>query len=105
VYDRVFVLASSTAPPEPPPGAIRRAPVVLYPQAPNQNPRQIPVFRPRFPVRPAARGEQDNGSDDNGNDDAAKAPAASPVITAPVGTSQPGLVIVPQKKKPDGGGR
>jgi hypothetical protein len=104
VYDRIFVLASSVAPPAPPPGAIRRPPVVLYPQSPNQNPRQIPVFRPRFPARPPANGDQDNDSDDE-DDDAAQAPAASPVVTAPAGTSQPGLVIVPQKKKPDGGGQ
>lgn len=103
VYDRVFVLASSTAPPAPPPGAIRRAPVVLFPQSPNQNPRQIPVFRPRFPARPPANGDEDNGPDGEDGDNAAQAPAASPVVTAPVGTSQPGLVIVPQKKKPDGG--
>lgn len=106
VYDRVFVLASSNAPPEPPPGAIRRAPVVLYPtQSPNQNPRRIPVFRPRFPTRPSADGDQNSASDDQDDDNAAQAPAPTQVITAPVITSQPGVVIVPPKKKPDGGGQ
>lgn len=104
VYDLVFVLASSTAPPAPPPGAIRRAPTVLYPQrGPNEEGRPIPVFRPRFPTRSPARGNnQDDSSDDDDNGNAA---TPTQVITAPVVTNLPGVVVVPPKKKPDGGGR
>jgi hypothetical protein len=113
VFDRVVILATSTAPPPQPAGrpSVEERPGLVYPPGmPERGP--VRFFRPRMPTadnpNPGAEGGDTDGSADEGGQ-GAEAPPLNPTITAPVGTAQPGLVVQPDKKPkptgPGGGGR
>jgi hypothetical protein len=101
-FDLVFVLATSAAP-APPPTPARREPEIFYPSGRPGQPPRVPIFRPSFP-RPSP-GPPGQADDSAGDEPTQQAPPASTVITAPVVSPQPGLVVIPPRKKPDGGGR
>ena len=109
VFDRVIILASSTAPVAPSRPSTEPRPSIVYPPQMEGVPERGPIrfFRPRMPT-PNDRNQGNDGNDqsDNPDDQPETGPAANPTtITAPVVTSMPGVIAQPKKdKKPGGGG-
>ncbi len=110
VFDRVIILATSTAP-----AAAPGRPLSEPPRPSIVYPRQLEAAPGRGPIRffrrmPTPNDQNENAGDDQSGDsgDSADETETKPAtgdstITAPIISAQPGLVVQP-KKKPGGGG-
>ncbi|MDE3154990.1 MAG: hypothetical protein KGN76_07790 [Acidobacteriota bacterium] len=107
VFDRVYILASSTAPVVPARPAAEDRPSIAYPPGMEGMPERGPIrfFRPRMPTpngqNPSEEGDQSGDS----NNEEGGGSVGNPTITAPIVTPMPGVIVQPPKteKKPGGG--